>query len=95
MIGLILGFKYPKTCENCKLFIDGIVGLSAFCAAGGEYSDDEIEKAEDGNLQIYYHGCLTTRPKNCPLTDVFLDDDEEADNDRETDLRQIDRVCEE
>lgn len=74
MIGIILGFEYPKTCEDCKLFIDGILGHSAFCAAGGEYSIEEINKAKEGNMQIYYHGCLTSRPKNCPLKEVFLDE---------------------
>ena len=77
MIGIILGFEYPKTCEDCKLFVDHICGHSSFCSAGGEYSEKEIEKTKDGNLQMYYHGCLTFRPQNCPLKDVFLDDDKE------------------
>lgn len=76
MIGVILGFDYPKTCADCKLFINGIIGHPAFCSAGGEYSEKEIEKEKNGNLQMYYDGCLSIRPKNCPLRDVFLDDEE-------------------
>lgn len=76
MIGVILGFDYPKTCSGCKLFIDGIVGHTPFCSAGGKYSDREIKKEKDGSLCMYYHGCLSHRPENCPLRDVFLEEGE-------------------
>lgn len=76
MIGIILGFIYPHTCEDCKLFVNSVVGHPAFCSAGGEYTDIEIEKEEEGALQMYYHGCLSHRPENCPLKEVFLDEEE-------------------
>ena len=59
--------KTPKTCDECPLFVDGHVGISAFCVMGAEYTDEEIEKEEDGELDMYYRGCLSKRPQSCPL----------------------------
>lgn len=64
-----IGNKFPKTCEDCKLFVSEL-GNSAYCVVGGEYTDEEIESEEDGDLDMYYHGCLESRPKNCPLKEV-------------------------
>lgn len=70
MIGVIIGIdEYPETCEDCPLFISG---LAPYCSMGGEYSEKEIEAEEDGALNMYYHGCLNNRPKNCPLKEVYL-----------------------
>lgn len=77
MIGITIGFDYPRTCEYCKLFVD-CVGHS-FCSAGGEYSESEIENEKEGSLQMYYNGCLSHRPENCPLKEVFLDDGGDPD----------------
>ena len=38
--------------------------------SGKKYTDEEIESEEDGALNMYYHGCLKSRPKNCPLKEV-------------------------
>lgn len=78
MIGVILGFDYPTTCKGCKLFVNAVVGYPAFCSAGGRYTEKEIEKDKNGNIAMYYNGCLSHRPKNCPLKELFLDDEEEG-----------------
>ena len=70
MIGIIIGEKMPKTCDKCKLFIDDILGKEAFCTLGIEYTDNEIDAEKDGNLNMYYHGCLKHRPKACPLKEI-------------------------
>jgi len=57
----------PKTCDKCPLFVNGILGHPAFCVMGSEYSDDEIANERNGNLNLYYHGCLRHRPESCPL----------------------------
>ena len=59
--------KMPRSCDKCPLFIDKLLGTPAFCAMGAEYTPDEIRSEEDGNLQLYYDGCLSKRPKACPL----------------------------
>ena len=64
-VNLILG-EIPNTCDECPLFVR-ILGQSAFCTLGAEYTADEILAEEDGNLDMYYHGCLSQRPKECPL----------------------------
>ena len=64
-----VGKKMPKTCDKCKLFTR-YFGSPAYCAVGAEYTDKEIEAEEDGNLNMYYHGCLTHRPMNCPLVEI-------------------------
>ena len=69
MIILNVGDKFPKTCEQCPLFVDSF-GTPTYCIAGGEYTDEEIEAEEDGALNMYYDGCLSTRPKNCPLEEM-------------------------
>lgn len=63
---LEIGDKYPKNCEKCKLFVSQF-GSPAYCVAGGKYTKKEIESEKDGGLNMYYHGCLNNRPKNCPL----------------------------
>lgn len=69
MIILKVGDKFPKTCEDCLLFVEHM-GIPTYCTAGGEYSDEEIEAEEDGELNMYYDGCLSKRPQNCPLKEV-------------------------
>lgn len=69
MIILNLGDEFPKKCEHCPLFVDHM-GFPTYCAAGGEYTDEEIEAEEDGSLNMYYDGCLSKRPQNCPLKEV-------------------------
>lgn len=61
--------KMPKSCDKCPLFVSSF-GSSAYCPLEGEYTDEEIEAEEDGNLNMYYHGCLKVRPKNCPLKEL-------------------------
>lgn len=65
-----IGDKYPETCDECPLFVDGELGVQSFCICEGEYTEEEINAEEDGNLNMYYHGCLATRPKNCSLVEV-------------------------
>ena len=64
-----IGKKFPKSCDKCKLFVNHF-GIPSYCVAGGEYTEKEIEEEECGGEQIYYHGCLTNRPKNCPLKEA-------------------------
>lgn len=56
----------PKTCDECPLFVS-MFAHQAFCAMGAKYTNEEISAEEDGNLALYYHGCLDKRPKECPL----------------------------
>lgn len=67
---LELGKKFPKNCEECPLFVDDIIGHDAFCVVDGEYTDEEIDADPHGAENMYYHGCLKTRPKNCPLKEM-------------------------
>lgn len=69
MIILNVGDKFPKTCEHCPLFVDHM-GIPTYCVGGGEYTEEEIEAKEDGELNMYYKGCLSKRPQNCPLKEV-------------------------
>lgn len=62
-----IGEKFPKNCGECPLFVDDILGVDAFCVSEGEYTEEEIDAEEDGNLNMYYHGHLSKRPENCPL----------------------------
>lgn len=62
--------RFPKTCDKCPLFVEGEVGCPSYCILGCEYTDDEIDSEEDGNLNMYYHGCLNHRPLNCPLVEM-------------------------
>ena len=64
-----VGNEFPKSCEECPLFVDHM-GFPTYCIGDGEYSDEEIEAEEDGALNMYYDGCLSTRPKNCPLEEM-------------------------
>lgn len=59
--------KLPKTCDKCRFFVDDILGCTAYCVFDAEYTDEEINAEEDGNLNMYYHGCLSHRPNSCPL----------------------------
>lgn len=61
-----IGDQFPQSCDECKLFVSDL-GQSAYCVVDGEYTEEEIEAVEDGELDMYYHGCLENRPKNCPL----------------------------
>lgn len=65
-----IGDHFPKSCDNCPLFVDQICGYPAFCVADGEYTEEEIDADPYGAENMYYHGCLKTRPKNCPLKEV-------------------------
>lgn len=62
----------PKSCDQCRLFVS-IFGHRAYCTMGAKYTAEEIAAEKDGNLSLYYHGCLSNRPKSCPLK-------EEVDN---------------
>lgn len=64
---LKIGNKFSETCDECRLFVNKTLGMPAYCIAGGKYTDKEIKAEKDGNLNMYYHGCLKNRPKNCPL----------------------------
>ena len=66
MKAILIIDKMPKTCCECPLFVRGF-GHPAYCKMGAEYSAKEIANEKDGNLNLYYHGCLITRPINCPL----------------------------
>lgn len=59
--------KTPKTCDECPLFVNEHLGIEAFCVIGADYTREEIDKEKDGELDMYYHGCLSKRPQNCPL----------------------------
>jgi len=59
--------KMPKTCDKCPLFVNGLLGITAFCVMSAKYTEEEIENEKDGRLTMYYHGCLSKRPQNCPL----------------------------
>ena len=69
MIILNVGDKFPKNCEHCQLFVDHM-GIPTYCTAGGEYTEEEIEVEEYGSENMYYHGCLSKRPQNCPRQEV-------------------------
>lgn len=69
MIILEVGNKFPESCDECPLFVNGILGHQAFCISKGKYTKEEIASYEDGALDMYYHGCLPERPKNCPLAE--------------------------
>lgn len=69
MIILKVANKFPKSCDKCPLFVNGILGHQAFCVSKGKYTKEEIASYEDGALDMYYHGCLSERPKNCPLVE--------------------------
>ena len=62
--------KFPKSCDECPLFVDGKLGYQSFCVSKGEYTTEEINSYENGALDMYYHGCLLTRPTNCPLEKI-------------------------
>ena len=70
MIILEVANKFPESCDECPLFVDGILGQQPFCIAKGKYTKEEISSYEDGTLDMYYLGCLQTRPKNCPLKET-------------------------
>lgn len=70
MIILEVGNKFPKSCDECPLFVDGILGHQAFCTVKGDYAKEEIASCKDGALDMYYHGCLSKRPNNCPLKEI-------------------------
>lgn len=59
--------KTPKTCDECPLFVNLILGHRTFCVMRAKYTEEEIEKAKNGRLNMYYNGCLSKRPKSCPL----------------------------
>ena len=65
----ILTINTPKTCNECPLFVSKF-GSPAYCAVKAEYSAKEIANEKDGNLELYYHGCLSKRPISCPLKEV-------------------------
>jgi len=61
-----IGKRFPRSCDKCKLFVSEF-GSPAYCIVNGKYAQKEIKAEKDGALNMYYHGCLTNRPKNCPL----------------------------
>ena len=56
----------PTTCNECPLFVSHF-GQKAYCVMHAEYSPEEIDRENNGNLQLYYSGCLSRRPEACPL----------------------------
>lgn len=58
--------EMPKACDKCPLFVNRF-GTPAYCIMGAEYMAEEIAKEKDGNLTLYYHGCLSGKPAKCPL----------------------------
>lgn len=69
MIILKVANKFPKSCDECPLFVNRRLGYPSFCISKGKYTKEEIASYEDGALDMYYHGCLSERPKNCPLVE--------------------------
>lgn len=67
---IIKDMNMPKSCDDCPLFVSD--GNPAFCNLEAEYTDEEIEAEEDGNINMYYHGCLSHRPKRCPLMELDI-----------------------
>ena len=65
-----IGENLPKTCDECKLFVNGIIGHPAYCVLDAKYTDKEIDTEKDGNLNMYYYGCLSHRPCSCPLEQI-------------------------
>ena len=59
----------PKSCDECPLFVKAF-GNASYCKMGAKYSDKEIADEEDGNLMIYFRGCLSTKPISCPLKEI-------------------------
>lgn len=80
MTKAILTFKMPKTCDKCPLFVSKFA-TPTFCVMGAEYTDKEIEDTKDGNLMMYYEGCLPKRPKACPLKFYDRKEQSNADSD--------------
>ena len=59
----------PVACDKCPLFVNHF-GQKAYCVMHAEYTPEEIAAVENGNLHIYYYGCLPKRPNECPLEEV-------------------------
>lgn len=70
MIVIEVGNKFPENCGKCPLFHKGSIGMPNYCSTGGKYTRKEIDNEADGNLNMYYHGYLHQRPKNCPLKKI-------------------------
>lgn len=70
----------PSSCDKCPLFVNHF-GQSTYCVMYAKYTPEEIADVENGNLQLYYHGCLPKRPKACPLKE----EPNETRNDNRTD----------
>lgn len=69
MIVVKIANNFPKDCGECPMFKKRM--YSSSCAMGGNFTEKEIAKIEDGNLDMYYHGYLDgKRPKNCPLIET-------------------------
>ncbi len=66
MSAILIIDKMPNTCKNCPLFVNQF-GRTAYCTMGAKYSPEEIASVKDGNLELYYSGCLSKRPNACPL----------------------------
>lgn len=70
MIILKIGDEFPRTCENCPLFVNHMGFRHIAQLAESIRTDEEIEADENGSLNMYYHGYLSKRPQNCPLKEV-------------------------
>lgn len=66
MSAILILNEMPSTCKECPLFVSSF-GNSAYCKMYARYTPEEIESVEDGNLELYYNGCLSKRPNACPL----------------------------
>lgn len=81
MSKVILTLKsMPTNCDKCPLFINHF-GQKAYCAMHTEYTPEEIAAVENGNLQLYYHGCLSERPEACPLETIEEKETNTTEND--------------
>ena len=58
--------EMPNTCKKCPLFVN-MFGRPAYCIMGAKYTPEEIASVKDGNLELYYSGCMSKRPNACPL----------------------------
>ena len=39
--------EFPSSCDECPLFVNGILGQQTFCIAKGKYTKEEIKAARE------------------------------------------------
>ena len=67
-----VGDHFPKTCDECAFF-SCAYSRQPYCVVGGNYTRAEIDAEEDGVATMFFGGCLSNRPNNCPLTEVEVE----------------------